>query len=145
MMRLPVLLLLTALAHAAPTFSSSGTVTMPWSDFEGLYRKFVQVDQPVPTAPRDYTLDRAVYDALAALDVSKADADTRYYVTRTLRDFRLAGVDKGVEKMERGLVYDIPEAQDQDLATLKLATVGVSIDELTEEQKAYSLDYAAGT
>lgn len=55
------LLLLAALAHAAPTFSSSGTVTLPWTDFEGLYRKFVQVDQPQPVAPRDYTLDRAVY------------------------------------------------------------------------------------
>ena len=35
-----------------------------------------------------------MYDALSALDLSGADSETRYYVERTLRDFRLAGVDK---------------------------------------------------
>lgn len=35
-----------------------------------------------------------VYNALSALDLSKADAATRYYVQRTLLEFRLAGVDK---------------------------------------------------
>ena len=39
-------------------------------------------------------LNRGVYDALKAVDVSKADAVTKYFVTKTLRDFRLAGVDK---------------------------------------------------
>ncbi|MGE5176958.1 MAG: M3 family metallopeptidase [Hyphomicrobiales bacterium] len=42
----------------------------------------------------DLSLNRGVYDAISAVDVSKADADTRYLVTKTLRDFRLAGVDK---------------------------------------------------
>jgi thimet oligopeptidase len=42
----------------------------------------------------EISLDRRVYDALAALDLSKADAETRYYVEHDLRDFRLAGVDK---------------------------------------------------
>jgi thimet oligopeptidase len=39
-------------------------------------------------------LNQALYHALAALDVSKADAATQYYVQRTLLEFRLAGVDK---------------------------------------------------
>src|SRR5580700_8270020 len=39
-------------------------------------------------------LNHEVYDALAAIDLSKADAVTRYYVTRQLLEFRLAGVDK---------------------------------------------------
>src|SRR6202045_4810550 len=39
-------------------------------------------------------LNRDVYSALAALDLSKADAATRYYVQRQLLEFRLAGVDK---------------------------------------------------
>jgi thimet oligopeptidase len=39
-------------------------------------------------------LNRDVYAALAALDLSQADAATRYYVQRTLLEFRLAGVDK---------------------------------------------------
>lgn len=42
----------------------------------------------------ELSLDRGVYDAIAALDVSREDAGTQYYVRRVLRDFRLAGVDK---------------------------------------------------
>ncbi|MEK7329411.1 MAG: M3 family metallopeptidase, partial [Candidatus Eisenbacteria bacterium] len=50
--------------------------------------------QEVSALATEISLDRRVYDALAALDVSKADAETRFYVERELRDFRLAGVDK---------------------------------------------------
>jgi thimet oligopeptidase len=39
-------------------------------------------------------LNHEVYNALAAIDVSKADAATKYYVQRQLLEFRLAGVDK---------------------------------------------------
>jgi thimet oligopeptidase len=39
-------------------------------------------------------LNHDVYNALAAFDLSKADAATRYYVHRQLLQFRLAGVDK---------------------------------------------------
>jgi len=39
-------------------------------------------------------LNHEVYNALAALDLSKSDAATRYYVERQLLEFRLAGVDK---------------------------------------------------
>jgi thimet oligopeptidase len=42
----------------------------------------------------DLSLNRAVYDALAQVDVSKADPATRYFHEKTLRDFRLSGVDK---------------------------------------------------
>jgi len=40
------------------------------------------------------SLNHDVYNALAALDLSQADAATRYYVQRQLLEFRLAGVDK---------------------------------------------------
>jgi len=40
------------------------------------------------------SLNRDVFDALAGLDLSGADAATRYYVHRQLLEFRLAGVDK---------------------------------------------------
>ena len=39
-------------------------------------------------------LNHDVYNALGALDLSKVDSVTRYYVTRQLLEFRLAGVDK---------------------------------------------------
>jgi thimet oligopeptidase len=48
----------------------------------------------VSSALTALTLNRDVYNALAALDVSKADAATRYYVLWQLLEFRLAGVDK---------------------------------------------------
>jgi len=40
------------------------------------------------------SLNREVYDALAAIDLSGADPVTKYYVEKELRDFRLAGVDR---------------------------------------------------
>jgi adenosylhomocysteinase len=42
-------------------------------------------------------------------------------------------------------VYDIPAAQDEEIARLKLVTMGLAIDRLTTEQERYSSDYAAGT
>lgn len=42
----------------------------------------------------DATLNRGLYDAVKAVSVKKGDADTRFLVERTLRDFRRAGVDK---------------------------------------------------
>lgn len=40
------------------------------------------------------SLNHDVYAALASLDTSGADDETRYYLEKALRDFRLAGVDK---------------------------------------------------
>jgi thimet oligopeptidase len=48
----------------------------------------------VSSAQSALSLNREVYAALSSLDVSKADAATRYYVQRQLLEFRLAGVDK---------------------------------------------------
>ena len=42
-------------------------------------------------------------------------------------------------------VYDIPEATEQMIATLKLASMGSSIDELSEEQKKYLASWQEGT
>jgi adenosylhomocysteinase len=48
------------------------------------------------------------------------------------------------KKLEKK-VYELPAALDQELAQLKLKTMGVSIDALTPEQVAYLTDYASGT
>jgi adenosylhomocysteinase len=55
-----------------------------------------------------------------------------------------------VESHRKGLrlenkVYDIPAAQDQEIAGVKLATMGYKIDKLTKEQVKYNDDYSAGT
>jgi adenosylhomocysteinase len=42
-------------------------------------------------------------------------------------------------------VHDIPEEQDQELALLKLKTMGIAIDTLTNDQLKYRDDYLAGT
>ncbi len=47
------------------------------------------------------SLDREIYDALAAVDVSAADAETRRFHSNTLRDYRRAGVDKPPEVRKR--------------------------------------------
>ncbi len=42
-------------------------------------------------------------------------------------------------------VYDVEPTQDEEVARLKLETMGIRIDRLTSEQVAYLTDYAAGT
>lgn len=51
-------------------------------------------ESDVDKANTELTLDRGNYERMAALDVTSADAATKYYVQKTLRDFRRAGVDK---------------------------------------------------
>jgi thimet oligopeptidase len=63
----------------------------PDATFRDHATQMVQKGSAVITA---LSLNRGVYAALAALDLSKADAATRYYVKRQLLEFRLAGVDK---------------------------------------------------
>src|SRR5262245_59835549 len=51
-------------------------------------------EQEISKVITDLSLDPEVYRALAVLDVTDADAGTRYYLDKTLRDFRRAGVDR---------------------------------------------------
>jgi len=51
---------------------------------------------------------------------------------------------KDGKEMKPG-VYELPPEQDQELASIKLRTQGLSIDELTADQIKYRDDYAAGT
>jgi thimet oligopeptidase len=51
-------------------------------------------EQEIDTVMTELSLDRGVYDALAALPLDGRDAATRHYLTKTLRDLRRAGVDR---------------------------------------------------
>ncbi|HKQ19399.1 MAG TPA: M3 family metallopeptidase [Candidatus Eisenbacteria bacterium] len=42
----------------------------------------------------DLSLNRDVFEAIQAVDISKADGPTRYFVERTIKEFRRSGVDK---------------------------------------------------
>lgn len=57
--------------------------------------------QEISAYGTELSLNRGVYDALSALDLGAVDAETKYYVTKTLRDFRLAGVDKDEATREK--------------------------------------------
>ncbi len=58
--------------------------------------------------------------------------------------FSMLRLSKEGRSMEKK-VYDIAEAQDQEIAALKLKTIGINIDSLTEDQIKYHSDYSAGT
>ena len=60
-----------------------------------------ECEQEVSRFYSDLALDREMYDALAAVDVSKADAQTQRFVEHTLRDYRRAGVDQPPEVRDR--------------------------------------------
>ncbi len=51
---------------------------------------------------------------------------------------------KNGKKMKGG-VYEVPNAIDEHVANLKLASLGLSIDSLTREQKTYSCSWDIGT
>jgi thimet oligopeptidase len=51
-------------------------------------------EQQIDALNVDISQDRAVHDALAAVDLSQADAPTRHWMRRTLLEFRRSGVDR---------------------------------------------------
>src|SRR5262245_29471616 len=75
-------------------------------------------ESDVDKANTELTLDRGIYDRMAKLEMSKADAATRHYVERTLRDFRRAGVDK--DEATRARIKALRE---------ELVTLGQKFDE----------------
>src|SRR6478672_6682476 len=60
-----------------------------------------QEAQRVAMAGSALSLNRGVYDALVAIDLTDASAATRHFVERTLLGYRLAGVDKDKETRDR--------------------------------------------
>jgi len=78
---------------------------------------------------------------LAAAEGHPSEVMDMSFANQFLALKRLKETGKGLEHK----VYTLPEEQDQELATLKLQTMGLSIDALTEEQTRYATDYSAGT
>lgn len=66
------------------------------------------------------------------------------FANQFMSQLRLVELFKKGKKLEPK-VYDIPAEQDEEIAELKLKTMGIKIDKLTKEQKAYIKDYSAGT
>ena len=78
--------------------------------------------QKISQAGVELSLNRDVYDALAAIDSSSADAATKHYLDRTLLQYRLAGVDK--DEATRARLREL-----QDKATLLSLSFGRNVQE----------------
>jgi len=53
-----------------------------------------EAEQAVAALATEFSLDRGLYEALAGLDPAGADAVSRHFLEKSLRDFRRGGVDK---------------------------------------------------
>ena len=89
----------------------------------------------VSSAQTALSLNQNVYRALTALDVSKADPATRYYVQRQLLEFRLAGVDKDDATREK-----LRKLQDQLTEDLSMFDRNISDDPRSVEVSVTELD-----
>jgi len=106
--------------NAASYFASLMQQVHPDAAFRDRATAMVRTVSAAQTA---LSLNRDVYNALSALDVSHADAATRYYVQRQLLEFRLAGVDK------------------DDAARARLKQLN---DQLTDEQSMFDRNISDG-
>jgi thimet oligopeptidase len=83
-----------------------------------------ELNRTVSALSAEIPLRPDVYAALAAIDLKATDRDTRYYIGRELRDFRLSGVDKPADVRER---------------------VKVLRDELTQKMDEFARNVRSGT
>jgi thimet oligopeptidase len=95
-----------------------------------------KLSQKASALGTELSLNRGVFDAISSLDVSGAhvDAETKYYVQRLLRDFRLAGVDKDEATRKRiqalrNELTEIGQEWDRNIRT-DLRTVKTDASEL---------------
>ncbi len=90
---------------------------------------------------RIYLLAKGRLVNLAAAEGHPSEVMDMSFANQALAMIRLAREGASMEKT----VYSLPPEQDEEIARLKLETMGITIDELTEDQKAYAVDYSAGT
>ncbi len=81
---------------------------------------------------------------LAAAEGHPSEVMDMSFANQFMSQLRLVEVHKKGKRLEN-TVYDIPAEQDQEIAGVKLATMGYKIDKLTKEQALYIDDYSAGT
>ncbi|MCX6150686.1 MAG: adenosylhomocysteinase [Ignavibacteriales bacterium] len=81
---------------------------------------------------------------LAAAEGHPSEVMDMSFANQFMSQLRLVNLDKQGALLDAD-VYDIPVEQDQEIATVKLSTMGFKIDKLSNEQKKYMDDYSAGT
>jgi adenosylhomocysteinase len=90
---------------------------------------------------RIYLLARGRLVNLAAAEGHPSEVMDMSFANQFLALCRVAKDHKVLEKK----VYELPKELDQELAGIKLSTLGIGIDALTPEQVKYNSDYSAGT
>jgi adenosylhomocysteinase len=95
----------------------------------------------MPDGRRIYVLAQGRLVNLAAAEGHPSEVMDMSFANQFLALIRMTQEGKGWDPV----VYDVPEEQDQELARIKLRTMGKDIDALTAEQVAYEDDYLAGT
>ncbi len=93
---------------------------------------------------RIYLLAQGRLVNLAAAEGHPSEVMDMSFANQFMAQLRLADLAGKGKRMEVA-VHDIPVEQDQEIAGLKLRTMGYRIDRLTPEQRAYMDDYSAGT
>jgi adenosylhomocysteinase len=88
-----------------------------------------------------YLLAKGRLVNLAAAEGHPSEVMDMSFANQFLAMLYMAKKGKTLEKK----VYDVSEEQDQEIASIKLNTIGITIDKLTPEQIAYMSDYTAGT
>lgn len=95
----------------------------------------------LPNGRRIYLLARGRLVNLAAAEGHPSEVMDMSFANQFMGMLRMAKEGKSLAPK----VYDITTEQDQEIGRVKLETMGIRIDELTEEQKRYASDYLAGT
>ena len=102
---------------------------------------------------REYTLEngKKVYVLadgrlvnLAAAEGHPSEVMDMSFANQFNAHLKLVQAKEAGETLEN-TVIDLPEELDQEIAGIKLETMGLSIDSLSDEQVAYATDYSAGT
>lgn len=94
-----------------------------------------------PDGRRLYVLAQGRLVNLAGAEGHPSEVMDMSFANQFLSMLRLAREGRNLELR----VHDIPPAQDQEIAALKLQTLGISIDVLTEDQIRYRDSYGEGT
>lgn len=98
----------------------------------------------IRTGNRVYLLAKGRLVNLAAAEGHPSEVMDMSFANQFMSQLRLAELHKMGQRLENR-VHDIPREQDHEIALLKLQTMGLSIDSLTQDQMKYIDDYSSGT
>jgi thimet oligopeptidase len=129
--------------HLRMAGSQSGVMFMVHPE-AGVRDASQELSQVISAEGTALSLNRAVYDTLAAVDVSGEDAATKYYMERVLLGYRLSGVDKDEATRERirALADKMTELSMSFSRTVQDDVRRIAVDD-AEELRGLPADYLA--